>query len=195
MRWLSLVTLVGLSVLSGSPACAQTIGEGTFELTIAGAGGASLPKGDLDTVTSYQLLPHVGYFATNEVGQEAVRGNLEILVEPALIRLDGSKSATVAGVSVLPRWLFAASPRVRPYLEVGAGILGGQVDLPQTNCDVNFLLTGGAGAMVFLAERVALTFGARVQHISNGDRCSENRGINSIIGVVGISYFLEPVSR
>jgi hypothetical protein len=36
------------------------------------------------------------------------------------------------------------SPGVRPYLEAGAGILGGQVDLPQTNSDVNFLLTGAS---------------------------------------------------
>jgi hypothetical protein len=191
---LSLVALLGVSVLSGLSASAQTIGAGTFEWTIATAGGASLPKDDRETVTSFQLLPHVGYFATNEVGQGAVRGNLEILVEPTLIRVDASKSATVAGVSVLPRWLFVASPRVRRYLEAGAGILGGQIDLRQTNCDVNFLLAGGAGAMVFLTERVALTFGARVQHISNADRCTQNDGLNSIIGLVGFSYLLGPIS-
>jgi hypothetical protein len=192
--WLLLVALLGVSVLSGISASAQTIGAGTWEWTIATAGGATLPKDDRETVTSFQLLPHVGYFATNEVGKDAVRGNLEILVEPTLIHLDAEKSATVAGVSILPRWLFAASPRVRPYLEAGAGILVGEIDLRQTNCDVNFLLAGGAGAMVFLTERVALTFGARVQHISNADRCSQNEGLNSIIGLVGFSYLLGPIS-
>jgi lipid A 3-O-deacylase len=93
-------------------------------------------------------------------------------------------------VAILPRWVFAASPRVRPYLEAGGGILAGQVDLRQTNCDVNFILEAGAGAMIFLAERVALTLGARFHHISNADRCSENEGLNSLIGIVGISYFL-----
>jgi Lipid A 3-O-deacylase (PagL) len=48
--------------------------------------------------------------------------------------------------------------------------------------------------MVFLTERVALTFGARVQHISNADRCSQNEGLNSIIGLVGLSYLLGPIS-
>jgi hypothetical protein len=61
-----------------------------------------------------------------------VRGNLEVLVEPTLIYLDASTSATVVGVAILPRWVFAASPRVRPYLEAGAGIVGGRIDLRQT---------------------------------------------------------------
>jgi lipid A 3-O-deacylase len=135
-------------------------------------------------------LPHLGYFVTGEVGEGGVRGNLELLVEPTLIYLDASKSATVVGVAVLPRWVFATSSRVRSYLEVGAGILAGQVDLRQTNCDVNFIIEGGGGAMIFVAERVAVTLGARFNHISNGDRCSQNEGINSIIGVVGISYFM-----
>lgn len=171
-------------------AWAQTIGAGTFEWGIAAGGGASLPNGDLETVTSVDVLAHLGYFVTGEVGEGAMRGNFEILLEPTLIHLDESKSATVVGAAILPRWIFLGSSRVRPYLEAGAGILGGQVDLPQTNCDVNFLLEGGVGAMVFMTERVALTLGARFQHMSNGDRCSENRGLNSVIGLIGVSYFL-----
>jgi Lipid A 3-O-deacylase (PagL) len=117
-------------------------------------------------VTSVHLLPHVGYFVTGEIGEGALRGNFELLVEPTLIYLDASNSATVVGVAVLPRWLFAASPRVRPYLEMGAGVLAGEIDLRQTNCDVNFILEGGTGAMIFVAERVALTLGVRLQHVS-----------------------------
>jgi hypothetical protein len=94
--------------------------------------------------SSVHLLPHLGYFVTGEIGDGAVRGNLEIIVEPTLIHLDASNSATLIGVAVLPRWVFAAFPRVRPYLEAGAGVVGGQVDLSQTNCDINFILEGGA---------------------------------------------------
>jgi hypothetical protein len=191
-RWLAVAGLLAATALSAISAWAQTIGAGTFEWGIAAGGGASLPKDDLhlETVTTFHLLPHLGYFVTGELGQGAVQGNLEVLVEPTLIYLDASTAATVVGVAVLPRWVFAASPRVRPYLEAGAGILGGQIDLPQTNCDVNFLLEGGVWAMVFMTERVALTLGARFQHISNADRCSQNEGLNSIIGIVGVSYFL-----
>jgi hypothetical protein len=185
------VGLVGVALLGATAAWAQSIDAGTLELTIAAGGGASLQTSDasLETVTSFQLLPHLGYFLTSEVGNGALRGNFEILVEPTLIHLDASNSATVGGVAGLLRWVFAAWSRVRPYLEIGAGILGGQIDLPQTNCDVNFTLEGGAGALIFMSARVALTAGARFQHVSNADRCSHNMGLNSVIGIVGISYF------
>jgi lipid A 3-O-deacylase len=97
----------------------------------------------------------------------------------------------VSGAAILPRWVFAASPRVRPYLEAGAGILGGQINLPLRTCDVNFILEGGVGALFFVSERVALTAGARFHHVSNADLCSQNVGVNSVIGIVGISYFFQ----
>jgi hypothetical protein len=178
-----------MMTLGAPTARAQSIRAGALEWTLAAGGGASLPGGGDETVTSFQLLPHLGYFVTGEGGEGVMRGNLEILVEPALVHLDAAKSATVVGVAVLPRWVFAASPRIRPYLEAGGGVLLGQVDLPQTNCDVNFLLEAGRGAMLFMTERTALTLGARVSHMSNADRCSRNHGLNSVIGLVGISYF------
>jgi Lipid A 3-O-deacylase (PagL) len=188
-RWLA-AGLVAVVALGPTAVGAQSIRAGALEWTLAAGGGASLPNHALETVTSVHLLPHVGYFVTGEIGGGTLRGNFELLVEPTLIYLDASNSATVVGVAVLPRWLFAASPRVRPYLEMGGGVLAGQIDLRQTNCDVNFILEGGTGAMIFVAERVALTLGVRLQHVSNADRCSENDGINSVIGIVGISYFV-----
>jgi lipid A 3-O-deacylase len=189
-RWL-IPGLVAVVAFGPTTARAQSIQAGTLEWTLAVGGGASLPDEDrrLETVTSVHLLPHVGYFVTGEIGGGTLRGNFELLVEPTLIYLDASNSATVVGVAVLPRWLFAAFPRVRPYLEMGGGVLAGQIDLRQTNCDVNFVLEGGAGAMIFVAERVALTLGVRLHHVSNANRCSENEGINSVIGIAGISYF------
>ena len=54
---------------------------------------------------------------------------------------------------------------------------------------MNFLVQAGAGAMLFVSDRAALTAAYRYQHISNGDRCSTNIGINSSAVVVGISSF------
>jgi len=189
-RWLA-ACLVGLAAMSSTPALAQSIPAGTLDWTLAIGGGASLDIPDRagETVTSVHVLPHLGYFLTGEVGEGLVRGNLELIAEPTLLYLDASNSATVVGLAVLPRWVFAATPRVRPYLEAGAGVLGGQIDLRQTNCDLNFMLEGGGGALIFLSEQVALTLGVRVHHVSNLDRCRNNEGLNSIIGIVGISYF------
>jgi hypothetical protein len=131
-RWLA-AGLVAVVALGPTAVGAQSIRAGAREWTLAAGGGASLPNHALETVTSVHLLPHVGYFVTGEIGEGALRGNFELLVEPTLIYLDASNSATVVGVAVLPRWLFAASPRVRPYLEMGAGVLAGEIDLRQTN--------------------------------------------------------------
>jgi Lipid A 3-O-deacylase (PagL) len=181
--------LVGVLALGSTTVRAQSIRAGALEWTVAVGGGAGLSGGDVETVTSVHLLPHLGYFVTGEVGDGGLRGNFEIIVEPMLIYLDASNSATVFGGAALARWVYATSSRVRPYLEAGGGVVGGQVDLRQTSCDVNFILEGGGGAMVFLAERVALTLGARLHHVSNGGRCSHNQGINSVVGIVGITYF------
>jgi hypothetical protein len=161
-------------MLGATTVWAQSIPAGALDWTMAAGGGASLPKGDLETVTSIHLLPHLGYFVTGEVGKGALRWNFELLVEPTLIYLDASNSATVLGGAILPRWVFAGLGRVRPYLEAGAGVVAGEVELRQTNCDVNFLFEAGAGALVFMTDRVALTLGARYHHLSNGDRCRDN---------------------
>jgi lipid A 3-O-deacylase len=185
------VCLIGVSVLAATPAGAESIRAGALEWALAAGGGATLgiPAESLETVASFHLLPHLGYFLTGEVGEGIGRGNVEFIVEPTLIHLDASSnSATVIGLAAPLRWVFAASPRLRPYIEAGGGVLGGHVDLQQAKCDVNFVIEGGGGAMLFMSERVALTLGARYHHLSNADRCSKNLGLNSVIGIVGISY-------
>jgi hypothetical protein len=42
-----------------------------------------------------------------------------------------------------------------------------------------------------MSERVALPAGARFHHVSNADLCSQNVRVNSVIGIVGISYFFQ----
>jgi lipid A 3-O-deacylase len=186
------VCLIGVSALAATPAGAESIRAGALEWALAAGGGATLgiPAESLETVASFHLLPHLGYFLTGEVGEGIGRGNVEFIAEPTLIYLDASSnSATVIGLAALLRWVFAASPRLRPYIEAGGGVLGGHVELQQANCDVNFIIEGGGGAMLFMSERVALTLGARYHHLSNADRCSKNQGLNSVIGIVGVSYF------
>jgi lipid A 3-O-deacylase len=183
---------LGAIMLIATTARAQSIQAGTLELTLAGGFGESLSRNDptIKNVTSFHLLPHLGYFATDEIGGRVLRGNLEILIEPTLTYLDGTSSATVAGAALVPRWIFATSPLVRPYVEVGGGIVGGQVDLRQTDCDINFIFEAGAGVLMRAGEHIALTAGVRYHHLSNANRCNENAGINSVLAIIGISYFL-----
>jgi lipid A 3-O-deacylase len=178
-RWL-LGVLIGLHVLGsgGAASSEDRFRGGATELTLAGGYSVSHDqRGRLDSVDGVHLIPHFGYVLTDERGPGWVRGNFELLAEPTLIHLEGGDSTTVGGLSTLGRWVFAGSSLVRPYVEAGVGILGGQVNLRQTNCDVNFLIEGGPGVLFFVSKDTAVTVGYRFQHISNADRCSKNQGL------------------
>jgi hypothetical protein len=56
-------------------------------------------------------------------------------------------------------------------------------------CDVNFILEGGPGLLIFLSDRTALTVGYRYHHVSNGSKCTPNLGLNSSLFILGLTHF------
>ncbi len=188
--------LVGALLVIAAPALAsaeERFRFGTKDVTVAGGysfSHSTVGGSEVEDVDGFQLLPHFGYFLTDEHGPGWVRGNFELLAEPTLVHLSAkSESATAAGLSAVGRWVFATDWVVRPYLEVALGILGGQLEFRQTNCDVNYVFSGGPGLLWFLSDQVAVTAGYRFQHISNAGSCEKNLGLNSSLFSVGISYF------
>ncbi len=67
-------------------------------------------------------------------------------------------------------------------------MLLGETEFRQTNCEVNYLIEGGPGLLVFLSDTTALTVGYRFQHISNASACDLNVGLNSSAVYLGVSY-------
>src|SRR5262249_56725277 len=108
---------------------------GTIELGIAGGYSVSLNNEqvvlengqivDLKTVYGIHGLLRVGWLVTDEHGPSLLRGNLELTLEPTYIHLDSETSANVYGGALLARWLFAGNGNIRPYLQGGAGVIGG----------------------------------------------------------------------
>jgi lipid A 3-O-deacylase len=183
------VAAIGLASLRGATAQELAAGMKAVGLGAAISISVSTEEG-LDGVNGFQLLPHFGYVVTDLHGSDWLRGNLEVLLEPALIQLKSEKdSPTVGGLSGIARWIFMGGDRVRPYLEAGAGILVGDMDLVQTDCSVNFLLQGGPGLLFYLSETTSLTVGYRFQHISNAGACDANVGINSSAVYLGVTHF------
>lgn len=184
-------------ILAGLAAATPAGGEerlraGTLELGIKAGYAVSHNRGEPreEDVDSVHGLPHVGYVVTDERGPGWLRGNLEVLAEPAVVRFEAeTSSVTAGGLSVLGRWLFAGVGRVRPYLEAGVGLLVGDFNLRQTDCDVNYVLQGGPGVLVRVGERAALTAGYRFHHVSNADTCRNNLGLNSSLFLLGLSVF------
>ena len=189
--WAVALLVVTVTLASATGARAQApLAAGTKVLGLGGAISISHDTRDeFDTVTGLELLPHVGYVLTEPLGPDWVRGSLQVLVEPVLLHLESEQgSSTVVGGSALARWLFSGTGRFRPYVEAGAGVLLGEMALPQTDCDVNFLLQGGPGLLVLLSDTTSLTVGYRFQHISNGRTCRLNASINSSALFLGVSY-------
>jgi Lipid A 3-O-deacylase (PagL) len=191
--WLGAV-LLGFGIQPASVSSAEEgFRFGTTELNIAG--GYSVSHTTVDNqagqvVHSFQALPHFGVFLTDEHGPSWLRGNFELLAEPTVVTFRAKPdSATAVGFAALGRWVFGARWVVRPYFELGLGVLNGQFDIRQTNCDVNFIIEGGPGFLWLVSERVAITAGYRVQHISNASRCDQNVGINSSLFMLGVSHF------
>ena len=185
--------MTGMALLPAAAGAEERFHSGSMELTIVGGYSLShttVGGNDVKSVDGFQFLPHFGYFLTDEHGPAWLRGNFELLAEPTLVHLTSeSESATAVGLSALGRWVFATEWIVRPYLEVGLGILGGPLNFRQTNCDVNYVIEGGPGLLVFVSKRAAVTAGYRFQHISNGGACEKNLGIDSSLFMVGLTYF------
>lgn len=191
--WPVVALLVGGQLFGWADAAdsQERLRAGVVDLTVVGGYSVSHNISsieNLETVEGFHLIPHLGYVLTDEGGPDWVRGQFELVLEPSLIRLEASKSATVAGVAALGRWILDNGWRARPFFEAGLGVVSGHVNLRQTNCDVNFLVEAGPGLLYFLSPTTAVTVGYRFHHMSNAGICSKNIGLNSSLFTFGISY-------
>jgi opacity protein-like surface antigen len=185
--------LIGIQLVAGAgPAPGEErLRAGMKDLGFAGGYSISHQTHQgAEDVDGWHLLPHLGFVLTDELGPGWSRGNFEVLAEPTLIHFRSDKnSGTAGGLTAVARWVFATPGVVRPYLEAGIGVLGGQLNFRQTNCDVNYVLEGGPGLLWFVSDTTAVTLGYRFQHISNADACDKNLGLNSSVFILGISHF------
>jgi hypothetical protein len=196
-RSTSLAAALLLAGLVGGPRAApadERFPRWTKDVTLSGGYAVSTSLyGSIEGVTGFQLLPHVGLFVTEEWGPgwapDWLRGTLEVIAEPQWVHEDTRESDNHAGLALGARWVFAAAGRWRGYVEGGVGMLAGESGIPQTSCDVLFVLQAGAGAIYFVTERQAITFGYRLHHISNGGLCAGNLGLNSSVFTFGLSTF------
>jgi lipid A 3-O-deacylase len=189
-RWLlALVTTLALC----RPALADDrFPVGTKEFSLAGGYSRSFNVDSVSGVSGFHLLPHYGVFVTDEGPGWApvwLRGTLELIAEPTFIHLDTRESDNHGGVTALARWVFATEGIVRPYAEAGAGLLFGRSGIPQTDCEILFTLHAGAGILLFVTERNAVTLGTRFHHVSNGSACNGNFSLNSAVFMLGVSTF------
>ena len=128
-----------------------------------------------------------GFLPWGTTGSGPFKGAFEIGLEPFYQRFIEPVDAFFAGLGIVARYHILPFGRFVPYLELSAAPGYTDLRVREQNTDLVFLLFGGAGASYFITDRTALYAGYRLQHISNANTDSPNRGINSHTGVVGIS--------
>jgi opacity protein-like surface antigen len=187
-----------LLLLAASPALAfdpaQTFRKGATVLSLEGGAGhqENLEGHRVQTgLDLWYLGLRYSWLPFEPAGPSVLRGSFEIGLEPVLVNYYDPVDAFYAGLGFRLRWHFLSLGRFVPYLEGGAAAGGTDLEVREVDSTFAFLLSFGAGASVFVTDRVALYAGYRLVHVSNGNIDSPNRGFEAHTGLFGVSYYFK----
>ena len=122
-------------------------------------------------------------------GPSLFRGSLELGFEPLFQEYTEPHHTFWAGLMSVVRYHFLSFGRFVPYLEGGAGAGATDLNVKEIQSNFSFLLWAGIGASVFITDAMAVYAGYRYEHNSNGNIDPPNRGWESHVGLVGVSYY------
>ncbi|HEX6210470.1 MAG TPA: acyloxyacyl hydrolase [Methylomirabilota bacterium] len=187
-----------LILLATSPAAAfETAGafrQGAFVISPEVGYGQQFNLEDKRTFSDLELVNggvRFGWLPFAPGGPGPLHGSFEVGLEPLYQRYLDPHDAFFAGLGLTSRYHFLSLGRFVPYVE-GAVFAGGtDLKIVEIDSEFTFLLWAGAGASVFVTDRMALYAGYRWQHVSNGNTDTPNRGFESHTGVVGVSFFFK----
>jgi len=117
------------------------------------------------------------------------RGNWEIRGE--LFGGAEFKPSTEWAVGLSPhlRYNFATGTRWIPFLDFGAGVTATGIGHPDLSNTFEFNLQACTGVQWFVKNNCAVTFESRWLHLSSAGISSPNQGVNTVMGMVGLSWF------
>jgi hypothetical protein len=118
------------------------------------------------------------------------RGNWELRGE----LFGGSQFSPNAGewvVGLAPhlRYNFASGSHWVPFLDGGAGVSATSINRPDLSNTFEFNLQACVGVQWFLRDQCAITLEARWLHLSCAGISTPNQGVNTIVGMIGVSWF------
>jgi hypothetical protein len=117
------------------------------------------------------------------------RGNVEARLELFGGAQFSPGRAWLVGLTPHLRYLFATGTRWVPFVDGGLGVTATSIGLPDLSDVFEFNVQGGAGCHWFLRDDLALTLEARYLHISCAGLSRPNRGVNSVMAMVGLTWF------
>jgi len=178
-----------------SPALAYdpdaTFAAGTWIAGVLVGGGTDLKFQEFEPsdVSFVNLLPRVSLLPWEPFGRGWWKGALELGLEGWLQYYVQPKGEYALGLKAAARYHFIDLGRFVPYVEFLAGVGATDLVVKEINSKWTFVLEGGAGLAYMVTDRVAVSAGARLYHVSNAETKQPNLGVNAIEGVAGVSWF------
>ncbi len=156
------------------------------------AGGAYGPRilGSQDHHYLALLSLSYGHMLGPVLGEDRFwRGNFELRVE-----LFGGiqyipDNEWLVGLTPHVRYSFATGSRWTPFLDIGLGTSLTDIGPPDLGSIFEFNIQGCAGFHWRLRDDLALTAEARYIHLSSAGISDRNSGLNSLVGMLGVTLF------
>lgn len=118
------------------------------------------------------------------------KGILEWYLEPQLNTVISPTPNNVeAGLGFGFQYMYPLTKKLYPYAEIGSGVIYLSQHTAEQSTQFNFHSQAGCGIYYFIKDNVALNVGYRFRHISNCSIEEPNSGINTQIGLAGVSLF------
>jgi len=117
------------------------------------------------------------------------RGNWELRGELFAGAQFLPKTESVVGLAPHLRYNFATGTRWVPFVDAGAGVTATTIGHPDLSNTFEFNLQACSGVQWFLKDTCAVTFQARYLHMSCAGISSPNQGLNTFLGMVGVTWF------
>ncbi len=117
------------------------------------------------------------------------RGNWELRGELFTGAEFSPDSAWAVGLTPHLRYNFATGTRWVPFGDIGAGVTATGERSPDLGGTFEFNLQGAAGVHWFVRNHWAVTVEARYLHISSAGLYTPNLGLNTIAGLIGVTWF------
>lgn len=117
------------------------------------------------------------------------RGNWELRGE--LFTGAEFSPGTTWGIGLTPhlRYDFAIGTRWVPFADIGAGVTATGERAPDLGGAFEFNLQATVGTHWFVRDNLAVTVEARYLHVSSAGLYTPNLGLNTVAGLVGVTWF------
>jgi hypothetical protein len=115
-------------------------------------------------------------------------GKLQLNFAPFCNPILAPNSNVEFGFDLLLKYSFPIMKKFWPYVEAGNGWIYSTQHTPEQSTQWNFLSQIGAGFSFFVKENVSLNLGYRYRHYSNSSTKEPNKGIDSSMYIIGISF-------